>query len=128
MACSGRLPITRGVGLHACFASGNIRPSLIDAAQADVTVGARGSGGPRLAILLRVCKVRKTHQQYCDDPRGPMCHEFRPTRAGAGFLPRKIIHQGEDGSNAGRYGRPGTPLTLFIDKAQQGSWIIDANS
>jgi hypothetical protein len=29
--------------LNACFAGGNIRLSLIDAAQADVTIGASGS-------------------------------------------------------------------------------------
>src|SRR6476661_5192688 len=65
----------RGVGLHARIASGNIRLSLIDAALADVAVGACRSGGYRGAVHLRTHDAGETRQQYCKDTRAPTCHD-----------------------------------------------------
>jgi hypothetical protein len=70
---SGHLLVARGVRLHARLASSNIRLSLMDAAQTDITVGARRSGGYRFAVL-RAHDIWKTRQQYCDDNHAPMFH------------------------------------------------------
>src|SRR5258706_9209829 len=51
---------------RARFASGNIRLSTIDPAQARVAVGACRSGRHRLAILLRAREVRKPRQPHCN--------------------------------------------------------------
>jgi hypothetical protein len=52
-----------------------------------ITIGARRSGGHGFAIL-RVCDVRKTRQQDCDDTCGPMCHAASKYRIIGPYRPK----------------------------------------
>jgi hypothetical protein len=65
--CSSHFLVAGGIRLHPRFGRGNIRLATMDAAQADVAIRARGSGGQRLAISLRACGIRETRQQYCNN-------------------------------------------------------------
>jgi len=50
--CYSHFLVAGGIRLHPRFGRGNIRLATMDAAQADVAIRARGSGGQRLAISL----------------------------------------------------------------------------